>query len=106
MDLKSLRDDFPIYQSKEKDVIYFDNACQTLRPRAVMQAMDEYYSLYPACGGRSVHRMATTVSIKVEEARERIGEFLGAPPSERHRLHQELHRGDQPGGQGDRPEAR
>ena len=82
MDVERIRKDFPLYSSEEKDVIYFDNACQTLRPRTVMQAMDEYYSNYPACGGRSVHRMATTVSIKVEEARERIGSFLGAPPSD------------------------
>lgn len=82
MDLERIRKDFPLYSGGEKEVIYFDNACQTLRPRAVIQAMDEYYSNYPACGGRSVHRMATTVSIKVEEARERIGNFLGAPPSD------------------------
>lgn len=82
MDVERIRKDFPLYVSEEKDVIYLDNACQTLRPRVVMQAMDEYYSQYPACGGRSVHRWATTVSIKVEEAREMIGAFLGAPPSE------------------------
>lgn len=80
--MERIRKDFPLYSSEERNVIYLDNACQTLRPRAVMQAMDEYYSLYPACGGRSVHRMATTVSIKVDEARERIASFLGAPQSE------------------------
>jgi cysteine desulfurase/selenocysteine lyase len=82
MDVERIRKDFPLFSSEERNVIYLDNACQTLRPRAVMQAMDEYYSKYPACGGRSVHRMATTVSIKIEEARDKIGAFLGAPPSE------------------------
>jgi cysteine desulfurase/selenocysteine lyase len=82
MEVERIRKDFPLYSSEDRDVIYLDNACQTLRPTAVIQAMDEYYSRYPACGGRSVHRMATTVSIKVEEARERVGSFLGAPPSE------------------------
>jgi len=82
MDVDRIRKDFPLYSDGGKEVIYFDNACQTLRPRTVMQAMDEYYSDYPACGGRSVHRMATTVSIKVEEARERIDSFLGAPSSD------------------------
>jgi cysteine desulfurase / selenocysteine lyase len=82
MEVERIRKDFPLYSSEEKDVIYLDNACQTLRPTAVIRAMDEYYSLYPACGGRSVHRMATTVSIKMEEARESVGSFLGASPSE------------------------
>ena len=77
MDPRRLRDDFPIYQSEEKDVIYLDNACQTFRPRQVIEAMNEYYELYPACGGRSVHRLATQVSIKVDEAREKMARFIG-----------------------------
>ncbi len=40
--------------------------------------MDSYYYEYPACGGRSVHRLATQVSIKVDEAREKISDFIGS----------------------------
>jgi cysteine desulfurase/selenocysteine lyase len=78
MDVERIRRDFPIYSSKDKDIIYLDSACQTLRPRQVIDAMNEYYTDFPACGGRSVHRLATEVSIKVDEAREKISRFIGA----------------------------
>lgn len=77
MAFEDLRQDFPLYSSEDKDLVYLDNACQTLRPRQVIEAMNEYYHEYPACGGRSVHRLATKVTIKVEEARERVAEFIG-----------------------------
>ena len=77
MDVNTIRSDFPIYSSEERDLIYFDNACQTFRPRQVMEAMNEYYEMYPACGGRSVHRLATRVSIKLDEAREKVARFIG-----------------------------
>ncbi|NLI73159.1 MAG: cysteine desulfurase [Euryarchaeota archaeon] len=77
MDVSSIRRDFPIFSSEERDLIYFDNACQTFRPRQVIEAMNEYYEMYPSCGGRSVHRLATQVSIKVEEAREKVAKFIG-----------------------------
>jgi cysteine desulfurase/selenocysteine lyase len=82
MDSNVIREDFPLYSSKDKDIIYLDSACQTLRPRQVIEAMDAYYTDFPACGGRSVHRLATEVSIKVDEARERIARFIGAPRPE------------------------
>lgn len=78
MDVERIRSDFPLYSSADRDAIYLDSACQSLRPRQVIQAQDEYYNEYPGCGGRSVHRLATQVSIKVDEARERIARFVGA----------------------------
>ena len=35
------REDFPVLENK--DVIYFDNAATTLKPKKVIQAMDDYY---------------------------------------------------------------
>jgi cysteine desulfurase/selenocysteine lyase len=77
MDVEKIRKDFPLYSSEERDLIYLDNACQSLRPRQVMEAMNEYYCEYPACGGRSVHRLATKVSVKIDEAREKVAAFIG-----------------------------
>jgi len=78
MDVERVRRDFPLYTGASKDYIYLDNACQTLRPTSVIEAMARYYLEYPACGGRSVHRLATQVSIEVDEAREKVASFLGA----------------------------
>jgi cysteine desulfurase/selenocysteine lyase len=63
-----------------KPPIYFDNACMTLKPRQVINAMNEYYHNFPACGGhgRSLHWFATEVQKATEEAREKIRSFINA----------------------------
>lgn len=80
MDVNRVREDFAVL-SKEfggKPPIYFDNACQTLRPRQVSEAVSEYYDSFPACAGRSVHKLATEVSLRCDEVRTRAADFFGA----------------------------
>ncbi|CAG0948293.1 MAG: aminotransferase class V-fold PLP-dependent enzyme [Candidatus Methanoperedens sp.] len=80
MDIQKIRRDFPALGKKwnDKYPIYLDNACMTLKPRFVIDAMNEYYNEYPVCGGRSIHKMAKKVDEKVTEAREKFQKFLGA----------------------------
>jgi len=80
MDINRIRKDFPILKRRinGKPIIYLDNACQSLRPRQVIAAMNRYYEEFPACSGRSVHKFATSVSIEIDEARERIARYTGA----------------------------
>jgi cysteine desulfurase/selenocysteine lyase len=40
--------------------------------------MDEYYYEHPACGGRSVHKLGTKVTIRCDSARERVRDFISA----------------------------
>ncbi len=80
MDIQKIRLDFPALAKKwnGKYPIYFDNACMTLKPVQVREAMDEYYNEYPVCGGRSLHRMSKKVDEKVAEVREKFQKFLSA----------------------------
>ena len=80
MDIKKIRRDFPALWKKwnGKYPVYFDNACMTLKPKPVIDAMNEYYTEYPVCGGRSIHKMAKKVDEKVTESREKFWKFLGA----------------------------
>jgi cysteine desulfurase/selenocysteine lyase len=84
MDIQKIRLDFPALQKKwnGKYPIYLDNACMTLKPAQVMDAMNEYYNEYPVCGGRSLHKMAKKVDEKVIEVREKFQGFLSAQRSE------------------------
>lgn len=79
MGLESYRKDFPIL---ETDLIYFDNACMTLRPKQVIEAMNEYYYKFPACTGRSAHKLATKATNEFEGARDKLKKFLNASKSE------------------------
>lgn len=81
MDPSRIRKDFPIF-GQAKPLIYLDSACQSLRPRQVVEAMNEYYYDFPACGGRSVHRLATEVSIRLDQAREDLASFVGVKDAE------------------------
>ncbi len=81
MNTEKIRKDFPCL-SKERPVVYFDNACMTLRPKQVIEAMNEYYEEYPGCGGRSMHKFAKKTTEKYSEARKIISKHIGAKKSE------------------------
>jgi cysteine desulfurase/selenocysteine lyase len=84
MDLKKIRQDFPMLQEGpgHKPIIYFDNACQTLRPKQVIEAINTYYLKSSACGGRSMHHLAAETTRGIEQARGILAKFLGAGRSE------------------------
>jgi len=80
MDVKRIRQDFPMLQegSGRKPVTYFDTACQSLRPRSVIEAIEAYYTKYSACGGRSMHHLAAETTRAVDATRETVARFIGA----------------------------
>lgn len=85
MDVSKVREDFPVLHTPVggKLPIYLDSACQTLRPRQVIDAVVEYYERFPSCGGRSVHKLATEVSLRCDDVRAKVARFLNAgDPSE------------------------
>ncbi|MEW6062830.1 MAG: cysteine desulfurase [Nanoarchaeota archaeon] len=84
MNIENIRKDFPVLQKKSngKPVIYFDNACVSLRPVQVIEAMNEYYKEYPACVSRSVHKLGAKATEKYNEARRTIAKFINAGENE------------------------
>ncbi|MEW5761364.1 MAG: aminotransferase class V-fold PLP-dependent enzyme [Candidatus Thermoplasmatota archaeon] len=83
MDIKRIRKDFPIFERKinGKPIIYFDSACTTLKPKQVVEAMNEYYYSYPACAGRAVHKLSTGLTTKIDEVREKVANFISSNDS-------------------------
>ncbi|MGV8140924.1 MAG: aminotransferase class V-fold PLP-dependent enzyme [Candidatus Woesearchaeota archaeon] len=78
MNINKIREDFPILNNPKKPVIYFDNACMTLRPRQVIEKMDEYYYEYPACAERSHHRLGKKATEEYSRSRDIIRKFINA----------------------------
>lgn len=76
----NLRQDFPTLEG-ENPPVYLDNACMTLRPKPVIEAIRSYYEESPGCGGRSVHRYATTVSRKMMSCRKKMADLFNANES-------------------------
>ncbi|MBU1246104.1 MAG: aminotransferase class V-fold PLP-dependent enzyme [Nanoarchaeota archaeon] len=73
MNVEKLRKDFPVLN---KDLIYLDSACMTLRPRQVIDKIIEYYTEYPACGERSYHKLSRRTAEEFENARILIKKFI------------------------------
>jgi cysteine desulfurase/selenocysteine lyase len=79
MNVEKIREDFPLI--KKSGIIYFDNACTTLKPQSVVDAVVEYYTEYTGCAGRSIHKLATKTTEKFEESREKVARFINAKDS-------------------------
>ena len=84
MDISRFRNDFPLLQQtiKGMPVAYFDNACQTLRPQSVIDAINSYYLESSACSGRSMHQLAVRVTRACDNARSILATFINAAKKE------------------------
>jgi cysteine desulfurase/selenocysteine lyase len=80
LDVQKIRKDFPVLQKEfdGKKIVYLDSACMSLRPQQVIDKIIEYYYEYPGCAGRSVHKIATKVTLAVKEARNKIQNLIHA----------------------------
>jgi cysteine desulfurase / selenocysteine lyase len=74
-DVNKIRKDFSILS---KPVIYFDNACMSLKPKQVINKMNEYYNDFTACAGRSAHSFASIVDNHYLNTRNIARKFINA----------------------------
>ncbi len=83
MNINKIRQDFPILNRKinGQPIIYFDNACMTLKPEQVIDAINDYYLNYSACAGRSIHNLGSEVTVRYNDARDKIRKFINARES-------------------------
>ena len=82
--VEQIREDFPVLNQiiGGKRPIYFDNACMTLKPRQVIEAMNEYYFNYPGCHKRAVHKFGKMTTQRYKKARQTVKEFINARESQ------------------------
>ena len=61
---EKLREDFPILRQKVhgQDLIYFDNAATSQKPRAVIDALRHYYERDNANVHRGIHELSNRAS--------------------------------------------
>ena len=76
MDVAGFRESFPPLLEDDPPV-YLDNACMTLRPQSVIQAIQTYYARNPSCAGRSVHRWGMSISQTVSRTRRKLANHIG-----------------------------
>ena len=81
IDPHHLRQDFPILdqQVNGKPLVYLDNAATTQKPRAVIDAISNYYLLNNANVHRGVHTLSQRATDDYEAGREAVRRFINAP---------------------------
>jgi cysteine desulfurase/selenocysteine lyase len=80
LDIAAVRTQFPILQTtaRGKPLVYLDNAATTQKPRAVIQALVEYYEQGNANIHRGVHHLSEKATALHDESRETVRRFLNA----------------------------
>ena len=69
------REDFPILNN---DIIYFDNGATTLKPKCVVEAMNDYYYNYGANIHRGDYKISLRASEEYEKVRDKVKDFINA----------------------------
>src|SRR5256884_9914616 len=80
VDWKSLRKDFPILreQAHGHPLIYFDSAATSQKPRAVLDALRNYYEHENANVHRGLHELSSRATEAYEKSRQQVANYLGA----------------------------
>lgn len=80
-DAERVRADFPILNQEVNGhpLVYLDNAATTQKPRAVIQALVDYYEQDNSNVHRGAHALADRATQKFEAARAKVAAFINAP---------------------------
>ena len=78
--IQSVRSDFPILSRSiyGKPLVYFDNAATTQKPKAVIDAISNYYLNDNANVHRGVHFLSQHATAAFEQVRMKVAEFIHA----------------------------
>ncbi|NBP70665.1 MAG: aminotransferase class V-fold PLP-dependent enzyme [Cytophagia bacterium] len=84
LDIARLREQFPVLnqQVNGRDLVYLDNAATSQKPRAVINALVDYYTGYNANIHRGIHTLAEKATKAYEQTRETAKHFINAATTE------------------------
>ncbi len=80
LNITKIRHDFPILDRKinNKSIIYLDSAASSLKPRQVIEGMNEYYTKYGVNIFRGLYKLSQEATFEYEEARKKVAKFISA----------------------------
>jgi len=80
IDYKFILENFPQISTKTRDhvITYLDSAATTLKPKAVVEAVDTYYLKECANVHRGIHTLSEISTDKYEKTRDLLKDYLGA----------------------------
>ncbi|MBV6644777.1 MAG: cysteine desulfurase [Cyclobacteriaceae bacterium] len=83
-DVQKIRAEFPVLDQKVNghDLIYFDNAATSQKPKQVIDALTKYYEHNNSNIHRGVHTLAERATHDYEETRKAVATFINANEAE------------------------
>lgn len=80
MDILKIREDFPILHQKinKRDLVYFDNAATSQKPKEVINAIDTYYKTINSNVHRGVHTLSQLATDAYEKTRNKLQQYFNA----------------------------
>ena len=84
LDVARIRKDFPVLHQEinGKPLVYFDSAATSQKPKAVIDALVDYYSNYNSNIHRGIHHLSEKATQAYENVRQIVADFINAPQPE------------------------
>jgi len=77
LDVSKIRKMFPLYD-KHPNIVYMDTGATSLKPKRVLDKMQEYYSEYGVNIHRGVYELSYKATNEYDIAREKVAKFINA----------------------------
>lgn len=81
LNAEKIREDFPIFKN-HPNLIYFDSAATSQRPKVVLDALKEFYENYNSNIHRGVYSLSFESSRRYEYAHQKVAELINADARE------------------------
>lgn len=79
--MNEIKKDFPVLVNNPS-LVYLDSCATSLKPKSVIEKIDEYYEKYGVNVNRGVYDLSYHATLEYEETRQKTAEFLNAKPEE------------------------
>lgn len=78
--VEKIREDFPLLHQKVNGfpLVYLDNGATSQKPKSVIDAINQYYSIYNSNVHRGVHYLSGKATDAYEESRRKVQRFINA----------------------------
>ena len=86
MDINKIRQDFTMLSSNKKmqghDLVYFDNAATSLKPKSVLNSIAKYYEEYTSNSHRGDYDLEYEVDVAIDRTRESVARLINCDSDE------------------------
>lgn len=76
-----VKNDFPLFKNN-KNIVYLDSAASSIKPKCVIDAIDDYYNNYCVNVNRGVYGLSYKATDLYEETRKRVAKFINCKECE------------------------